>query len=215
MSNKLHLGCGSRYLKGYINVDLPVEKHNIIKPKCDIYCNIMELIFPLESFNEIRSHHVFEHFNRVDALSFLIKCTLWLKQNGILIIETPDAEACAQVICSKTASYTQKMAHVRHLAGSHTAPQDIHVDHWFAERFSHTLPQFGYTVQKLDKTNPRLPNITAIAKRTELLPYEQLIAASKEILLLSIHNNKEHPTYKFWVRNLCENTKLETFIKEE
>ena len=70
---KLHLGCGTTYLNGYINIDYPESEHNHIKPICDRYEDITKLSFDEGSIDEIRLHHVFEYFGRVQALALLIK----------------------------------------------------------------------------------------------------------------------------------------------
>ncbi|MCX6800174.1 MAG: methyltransferase domain-containing protein [Candidatus Falkowbacteria bacterium] len=87
---KLHLGCGGTYLDGYINVDFPTSDKTIMNVKADIYQDIRTLNYPENSIDEIRNHHVFEHFNRVDALKVLLQWRGWLKPGGKLVIETPD-----------------------------------------------------------------------------------------------------------------------------
>jgi len=87
---KLHLGCGGKYLEGYVNIDFPSNEKTIAKVKADLYQDIRELEYKDGSIEEIRSHHLFEHFSRVEALKLLLKWQRWLKIEGKLIIETPD-----------------------------------------------------------------------------------------------------------------------------
>ncbi|MBU1349519.1 MAG: hypothetical protein ABII99_02395 [Patescibacteria group bacterium] len=88
---KLHLGCGENYLEGYVNIDFPPEFHTIQnKSVADKYANIFELKYKKDSIEEIRLHHVFEHFERAVALALIAGWRSWLKKNGVLRIEVPD-----------------------------------------------------------------------------------------------------------------------------
>jgi len=81
---KLHLGCGKKILKGWINVDLYSTK-----------ADIKESMIILESFSpntvsEIYTSHAVEH---IDALNFVKALKCWhqlLIKNGILIIRCPN-----------------------------------------------------------------------------------------------------------------------------
>ena len=77
---KYHLGCGTRYLDGYVNVDNPPSKHSIANVKADIYGDLITV--SLDPCEEIRSHHVFEHFNYMESLALLVKWTRALKIEG-------------------------------------------------------------------------------------------------------------------------------------
>ena len=86
---KLHLGCGERYLEGYINIDYPPEQHTVQQnTKVDHYADITKLNYPENSIDEVRLHHVFEHFDRATALALLCNWHTWLKPGGKLLIET-------------------------------------------------------------------------------------------------------------------------------
>ena len=136
---RLHLGCGENHFEGYINIDYPPSEHTVqIKAGADIFADIMELDFPDCSVDEVRLHHVFEHFNRSTALGLLVRWHRWLKVGGRLHIETPDLVGNAKLLLSDL-PWKVKMAVVRHLAGSHEALWANHIDHWFPERFVRTL----------------------------------------------------------------------------
>lgn len=79
---KLHLGCGDNYLAGYLNIDLPPSRQTVVKTKADLYADIRVLDYPEGSVDEIRSHHVFEHFSRQEALKLLANWRRWLKVGG-------------------------------------------------------------------------------------------------------------------------------------
>ncbi|MBE3140734.1 MAG: hypothetical protein IMZ53_09145 [Thermoplasmata archaeon] len=65
LKTRLHLGCGEVYLGDYLNIDYPLASHTLqTKLAADEYHNILELRYPANSIEEIRPHHVFEHFAR-------------------------------------------------------------------------------------------------------------------------------------------------------
>jgi len=82
--DKLHLGCGSNLLEGWVNLDLDespgVVSHDLTKN------------FPIEScsISFIYSEHFIEHITRQDALSLLQECHRVLKPNGVLRCSTPN-----------------------------------------------------------------------------------------------------------------------------
>lgn len=202
---RLHLGCGERHLDGYINIDHPPDHHAVMTPQADIFADIKELRFPDNCLTEIRLHHVFEHFNRVEALGLLIRWHRWLRVGGILHIETPDLAGSAKTILEDV-PFKQKCAAVRHLAGDQTETWAYHVDHWFPERFHATFTHMGFGEPKLRTATwnhpPYLANITAIGFKTADLPTNRLLQAADELLWLSTVAASEIPTYEVWKRQL-------------
>lgn len=183
---KLHLGCGAHYLPEYVNVDQEPEKHSVMASHvvADVYGDITELAYDPGSIDEIRSHHVFEHFDRVTAMAQLIKWHNWLRVGGLLRIEVPDFEGCVDQFQKEDTSHAVKMALIRHLAGSHEAPWACHVDQWFPERFHRTLSKLGFvdiTVKKRQwAVEPYLANIDVTAiKSGNRFVTEQLMCAAE------------------------------------
>src|SRR6185295_12103863 len=113
---RLHLGCGETYLEGYVNIDFPSSEHTIAHIKADKYADLRTLEYGVETVEEIRNHHVFEHFNRGEALGLLIKWRTWLKPGGILMIETPDFEESARELLN--VPLEKKGPLIRHIFGS-------------------------------------------------------------------------------------------------
>ncbi|GAG09543.1 unnamed protein product, partial [marine sediment metagenome] len=178
---RLHLGCGKWHFDGYINIDYPPKEHNVVTHLgADLYADITKLNFPAHSVDEIRLHHVFEHFDRVTALGLLIKWHEWLKTGGTLRIETPDLIGSAKTLLSD-ASLKTKIGVVRHLAGDQADKWAFHTDHWFAERFEHTLTQLGFGPVRVRTSSwphePYLSNVQVEAAKQVHLTRQQLLAA--------------------------------------
>lgn len=202
---KIHLGCGEKYLDGYINIDYPPKEHAVMRPKADMFADITQLQFPDNTVDEIRLHHVFEHFSRVEALGLLIRWHRWLRVGGKIHIETPDLEGSAKTILSN-APFKHKTAAARHLAGDQTDHWAYHVDHWFPERFAATLSHLGFEDITISQSTwdhpPYLANVTAIAIKTHDIPEEKLLQAADELLWLSIVAPSEMPMYEIWKTQL-------------
>jgi hypothetical protein len=202
---RLHLGCGEQHFDGYLNIDYPPESHNVMNVQPDAYANILRLNFPAGSVDEIRLHHVFEHFNRVTALALLIKWHVWLKEGGQLRIETPDLAGSAKTLSSARSSWKMKMAAARHLAGDQAAAWGYHLDHWFPERYERTLARLGFGAIKISATSwphePHLANVEVTAAKKRRTPEEQLEAA-EELLWESTVADVERPTFNVWSRQL-------------
>lgn len=202
---RLHLGCGEQIFPGYVNIDYPSDEHNIMKVKADYEANITALNFPHQSVDEIRLHHVFEHFNRVTALAMLIKWQQWLKIGGRIHIETPDLMGSAEILTSDR-PWSVKMGTVRHLAGDQAASWAYHVDHWFPERYQRTMSRLGFSHVNTQTSrwphSPHLCNVQAIGIKTQNLNLDQLLAAADELLWESTVAPSEKPTHSIWTQQL-------------
>jgi len=147
MDIKYHLGCGEKYFEGYINVDYPQSQHTVANIKADIYENLLKLKY--ESCQEIRSHHVFEHFNYIESMALLVKWTKALTLEGLLRIDVPDLEAlCSSLLESYKNGYILKSFKVlRLLFGSHESDWAYHINGWTPQTLSYVLERFGYEAQ--------------------------------------------------------------------
>ncbi len=203
---RLHLGCGQWHFDGYINIDYPPSEHTTVqKLGADIHADITRLHLPPGTVDEIRLHHVFEHFNRVTALALLIRWNRWLKMGGILHIETPDLIGSAQTLLSDAPLKT-KMAVVRHLAGDQAAPWAYHVDHWFADRFTHTLQSLGFgsirTTHNTWPHEPYLSNVSVMAQKATEESIANQLHTADELLSESMVSPKEKPMLEIWTSEL-------------
>lgn len=93
MERELHLGCGKRYIPGFIHVDIADYPH------IDYKRDISDLsIFSNESVDLIYCCHALEYFDREEAQQKVLP--EWyrvLKCGGILRLAVPDFEAIVKV----------------------------------------------------------------------------------------------------------------------
>ncbi len=185
---KLHLGCGLRYLDGYINIDYQPTDHTVQSEiRADKYADIVQLSYMDCSVDEIRLHHVFEHFSRPVALALLCRWRDWLKPGGLLRIETPDAMACFNLMTSPFITFDKKQQVMRHLFGSHEAFWAVHWDGWHKKKFAVTLKMLGFDKLNFVKNKwGALRNLEVFAIKTDaefgLIDYSR---AAKELLKMS------------------------------
>lgn len=202
---RLHLGCGQTLLPNYINVDFPSSAHNVMDVHPDFEEDILELDLPEKSVDEIRLHHVFEHFNRVNALGLLIRWHRWLRVGGVLQIETPDFEGSAQVF-SSASDPAVRSGVVRHLAGDQAAGWAYHLDHWYEERYRQALAAFGFNVASVHRAlwdrPPFLANITVTATKVAERSLQEQLAAADSVLWMSTVHPAEAPTHAVWRKQL-------------
>tara|TARA_B100000965_G_scaffold213435_1_gene178311 strand:- start:32 stop:577 length:546 start_codon:yes stop_codon:yes gene_type:complete len=89
---KLHLGSGSRYLEGYLHVDIADYEHIGIKSSVDKLDTIED-----DTVDEIYASHVLEYFDRNEVESVLNEWKRVLKKDGALRIAVPNFEALIKV----------------------------------------------------------------------------------------------------------------------
>lgn len=92
---KLHLGCGKRFIEGFIHIDA------VEYPHIDHVCSIDQLSFlPDETCHLIYACHVLEHFKRREVARVLAEWNRVLKPGGVLRLSVPDFEAICKVYLS-------------------------------------------------------------------------------------------------------------------
>jgi predicted SAM-dependent methyltransferase len=82
---KLHLGCGSNIIDGWLNSDISPKSNHVVS--VDI-----TKTFPFydEIFDYVFSEHVIEHVSYVQGQQMLKECFCVLKDSGKIRISTPD-----------------------------------------------------------------------------------------------------------------------------
>jgi predicted SAM-dependent methyltransferase len=89
---KLHLGCGKRYIPGYVHIDA------VDYPHIDHVGTIDHLSFIGDgSVDVIYNCHVLEHFKRRDVSRVLQEWRRVLKSGGTLRISVPDFSAICKI----------------------------------------------------------------------------------------------------------------------
>jgi SAM-dependent methyltransferase len=199
---RLHLGCGEQHFDGYVNIDLPRHRHEIMTVRPDFEADITSMTMPAASVDEIRLHHVFEHFNRVVALGMLIRWRTWLKDGGLLVVETPDFIATARLAVASAEA--TRMALIRHLEGDQAAPWAYHVSQWYAERFERTFAALGFRETEVEESSTErwhhvgLRNVTVRARKRGERTVADLAAAADELLRESTLSEAEQTTLETW-----------------
>jgi predicted SAM-dependent methyltransferase len=95
MNTKLHLGCGKKYLSGYIHIDCD----NL--PHLDYISTMDDLsMFEDETVDEIYTCGAFHYFDRIEAIKVLKEWRRVLRKDGDLRISLGDFEKIVQVYLS-------------------------------------------------------------------------------------------------------------------
>lgn len=153
---KLHLGCGQRYLDGYVNIDFPPSSHSVQeKSLADLETDISCLKYASETIEEIRLHHVFEHFSRPIACALLASWFSWLKPGGSIHLEVPDFQKTARAILSPFSSFKERAVAERHLFGSHEAVWAIHCEGYTPVMLKKIIEAYGFKVIRILKNSWR------------------------------------------------------------
>ena len=187
---RLHLGCGEVHLKGYVNIDAPADVRPVMTACApDIEADVRSLTYPPGSVDEVRLHHLFEHFDRPTAVRLLVEWRRWLKVGGRLVIETPDFEACAQAwLLADDLAEREKL--IRHLFGSHEAEWAVHREGWHRGKFERYLRALGFEKLRFHCTRwCGTHNITVVARKDASdLSDDAARAAAAGLLRMSLVN---------------------------
>jgi predicted SAM-dependent methyltransferase len=89
---KLHLGCGRRFIAGFVHIDIGDFPHLDYRAPIDSLPMIGD-----EQAELIYCSHAFEYFDRQHALEVLREWRRALKTGGVLRLAVPDFEALARV----------------------------------------------------------------------------------------------------------------------
>ncbi len=191
---KLHLGCGERYLPGYINIDYPASEHTVQQSRvCDQEADLLSLQYAAESVEEVRLHHVFEHFTRPVACALLTSWYSWMPAAGILHIEVPDFGAAARRALGLFTSEQGRCVAERHIFGSQEAHWAVHCIGYTEARLRGLLEAFGFIPQKVNKSEWRgTDNLEIVAQRSAgQLTFADFEQRTKDYLSLFLVDDSE------------------------
>ena len=132
---KLHLGCGTKKLKGFINIDI----RKAVKP--DVVDDISQLeSFDINSVDLIYASHVLEHFSRHKYMAVLRRWYEVLKWGGTIRLSVPDFE---KIVYYYT-EYNNLTQLIGLLYGGQTYKQNYHMMIWNFSTMAHDLETIGF-----------------------------------------------------------------------
>jgi len=164
---RLEIGSGNKPVPGYTRID--IEPHQFV----DIVGDFRTMTF--SNLEEVRSHHLLEHFGYDESIEVLKLWKSWLMIGGRLTVETPDFGRICEVWNEK--KYWADKEHLaKHAYGSQEADWAYHKSAWYKEKFQDILPKIGFYIELIKqkhsyirygekRTRYRFPNILVIAKR--------------------------------------------------
>jgi hypothetical protein len=199
---KLHLGCGQRYLAGYLNIDFPPSEHSVQeKSVADQHADLLELSYALGSIGEVRLHHVFEHFPRPVAGALLASWNSWLRDDGQIHIEVPDFNRTARIIFNPFASLRKQAVAERHLFGSHEAHWAVHCEGYSSKILAAMLESFGFSIINIRRNSWRgTYNFEIIAKKsTSGATRQDFEAAARKFLTNFLVDASEEKLLDVWM----------------
>ena len=145
--SKLHLGCGKRYLPGYIHIDYSSYEHIDYKKP----------IYPLpfinnSSVDEIYCSHALEYFDYSEGRKVLNEWKRCLSKGGILRLSVPDFDQLIKV-------YLQKNSDIASIIGPMFGRWEVEKNKFIYHKTIYTrkkliqaLEQAGFT--EIDEWNP-------------------------------------------------------------
>lgn len=133
---KLHVGCGTVKLDGYVNIDL-----RQVKGVTDIIASCDNLPYAENTVDEIISYHLIEHFDEPEAKKVMSHWYSLLKDEGQCVIETPNVIEMARKMIS--VYETEELVRPGYIYGCH--------DKTGRETIVNDNHKWGYTQQSLRK----------------------------------------------------------------
>jgi len=102
----LHLGCGPKYLPGFLNIDAnPLHR-------VDLWLDVRNgLPFPANSVDSIYSTHMFEHFLERELQRLLRECFRVLKPEGGIRLVVPNLSNAIRAYAQQRAGWFEPFPH--------------------------------------------------------------------------------------------------------
>jgi ubiquinone/menaquinone biosynthesis C-methylase UbiE len=134
---KLHLGCGTKKIGGYVNIDIRPD----VNP--DLIDDISKLNnIPNESVDVIYACHVLEHFGRYEFMDVLKRWFEVLKKGGILRLSVPDFEKVNEYY-NETKDLSKLIGF---LYGGQTYKENFHYYTWDFNSLQKDLKSINFSV---------------------------------------------------------------------
>jgi predicted SAM-dependent methyltransferase len=181
---RLHLGCGERYFDGYVNIDFPPAEHTVQQRSvADQHSDLLTLRYPAGTVDEVRLHHVFEHFPRQIACALLAAWQTWIKPAGMLRIEVPDFARTAIAAINPLRNARSRLVAERHLFGSHEAAWAAHKEAYSAGSLGRLMEDFGFVTRDVTRNSWRgTYNVDITAVKNTSLSRQECDAAARSYL---------------------------------
>jgi len=173
---KLNIGCGSRPLPGYVNIDM--DSLEMLKARypaqefaegIEIFdYDILNLPLPDSSVQEVRTDSLIEHLSFIDEPKFFHEVKRVLHPGGIFRFSTPDFEDAVKLWLAARDDWKDFF---------HNDPESIAKEHWFGQYSYSTENRWGYLMAMIfgsqngagqfHRNCYTIPKIRAILKRLD------------------------------------------------
>lgn len=173
---KLNIGCGSRPLPGYVNIDM--DSIDSLKARyptqefaegIEIFdYDILNLPFTDSSVQEVRTDSLIEHLSFIDEPKFFQEVKRVLRPGGIFQFSTPDFEDAVKLWLAARDDWKDFY---------HNDPESIAKEHWFGQYSYSTENRWGYLMAMIfgsqngegqfHKNCYTIPKIKAILNRLD------------------------------------------------
>jgi len=135
---RIHLGCGSKHIPGFVHVDTESAPH------VDYVADVAQLDFVAEnSVDLIYASHILEHFSRWQFREVLTKWRDVLKPGGTLRLAVPDFASCAKIYYEKGLE-DGLSGIIGLISGGQRAPGDYHMMIFDEPFLTHELVSLGF-----------------------------------------------------------------------
>lgn len=131
---RVNLGCGGKYLNGYMNIDL------IRRGVVDLIADARKLPLQDSSVELIESYHLIEHIPRYELLPTLKQWFRVLIPGGKMIAEFPDFDTACKLYLQGDEKMLSKAIY-----GGHRWSSDVHYFGYNFKRLKRILEKAGFT----------------------------------------------------------------------
>jgi predicted SAM-dependent methyltransferase len=139
---RLHLGCGSQRINGYVNIDWRKTRAT------DIVCNILKIPYADATVDLIEAYHVIEHLPRHKLPKALKEWFRVMVPGAMLILECPDFDKAVKEYLEGNEK------RIDNIFGLQRFPGDTHLFGYNAKRLKKILEEAGFKdVQNEDPTD--------------------------------------------------------------